>query len=381
MSFELKYMKFKLHFLSLFVLIFACVSINSQTLTNTQFKLSGKHSFEKKGMKSWNVSQELINEKSGESVIKENFAEAKGEKAKFDLPKIKDKETIYHIIANGNDSKQEYSVRVFEADKISSFLYKTEDNPAVRTFISVPKTLSENTRVLLVMHGLSRNADEYIASWEKWAAKNDYIVIAPLFDNENWNGARKYNLGNILTSKNLKVRQSKWSFQIVEDLHKTVKNGFGLKKDYFDIFGHSAGGQFVHRFMFFMPQAKVRVAIAANPGWYTLPDLDTDFPYGLKNEKFSYTKDDLTNWTKRNVFLLRGTDDILRTENLTKTPEADAQGKNRFERAAFMFDKIKAINPNTNWRLIEVPKVDHDQKRMAIAAEMVLDLVNKENKN
>jgi pimeloyl-ACP methyl ester carboxylesterase len=231
------------------------------------------------------------------------------------------------------------------------------------------------------MHGLSRTAESYIQSWEDWAKKNDYIAVAPLFDNENWNGARKYNLGNLLTSKNLKIRQSKWSFQIVEDLHKLAKSGFGLKKDYFDIFGHSAGGQFVHRFMFFMPKANVRLAIAANPGWYTLPDLNTDFPYGLNNEKFSYTKDDVTNWTKRNVFLLRGTDDLERTENLTQTPEADAQGKNRFERAGFMFEKIKAINANTNWRLIDVPKVVHDQKRMAVAAQMVLDLINKENKN
>lgn len=374
-------MKFKLYFLSLFILIFTCVSITAQTSVNTQFKLSGKHSFEKKGAKNWIVSQESIDEKSGESVLKENFAESKGEKAKFYLPKIKDKETIYHITANGNDFTEKYFVRVFEADKLSSFLYKTEDNPAVRTFIFVPKSLSANTRVLLVMHGLSRTAESYIQSWEDWAKKNDYIAVAPLFDNENWNGARKYNLGNLLTSKNLKIRQSKWSFQIVEDLHKLAKSGFGLKKDYFDIFGHSAGGQFVHRFMFFMPKANVRLAIAANPGWYTLPDLNTDFPYGLNNEKFSYTKDDVTNWTKRNVFLLRGTDDLERTENLTQTPEADAQGKNRFERAGFMFEKIKAINPNTNWRLIDVPKVVHDQKRMAVAAQMVLDLINKENKN
>lgn len=46
-----------------------------------------------------------------------------------------------------------------------------------------------------------------------------------------------------------------------------------------------------------------------------------------------------------------------------------------------MFDKIKAINPNTSWRLIDAPRVDHNQKRMAVAAQMVLDLINKENKN
>jgi hypothetical protein len=40
--------------------------------------------------------------------------------------------------------------------------------------------------------------------------------------------------------------------------------------------------------------------------------------------------------------------------NLRKTPEADAQGQNRFERAAFMYSKIKSLNSKTNWQLIDV---------------------------
>ncbi len=365
---------FQLLFLSIFA--FACLPVIAQDPSGTAFKLSGKHSFELAGAENWTVAQELIDEESGESSVNPDFAMAKGKKVKFDLSKVDKKETIYRLKAEGKDLTKEFTVRVFEPNKISSFLYKTELNPPIRTFIFVPKSLSPKTKFIVVMHGMTRTALKYIESWEKWSGKNDYIVIAPLFDTKDWKGAAKYNNGNIITSDGKKVRQKKWTYQIVDDMHDLVAKGFGLSNDYYDLFGHSAGGQFVHRFMLFIPDAKVRVALAANPGWYTLPDLEQGFPYGLKHEKLSFSNADLINWTNKNIMILRGTDDILRTDNLQKGPEADAQGQNRYERAGFMYDKIKAINPKSNWRLIDAPKVGHDQVRMAIAAQYVLDMLN-----
>ena len=74
---------------------------------------------------------------------------------------------------------------------------------------------------------------------------------------------------------------------------------------------------------------------------------------------------------------MRGTADVERTESLRQTPEADAQGKNRFERAAFMFNKVKALNPKTTWQMFEVPNVAHDQKGMALAAQKFLEKASK----
>lgn len=364
----------KLLFLSIFAV--TCLAVIAQDPSGTEFKLSGKHLFELAGAENWTVTQELIDEESGESRVDPDFAKAKGKKVKFNLSKIDKKETIYRLKAEGKDFTKEFTIRVFEPNKIASFLYKTELNPPVRTFIFVPKSLSAKTKFIVVMHGRSRNAQEYLESWDKWSGKNDYIAIAPLFDAKAWKGAAKYNNGNVLTSDGKKVRQKKWTFQIVDDMHSLVAKGFGLTDDFYDLFGHSAGGQFVHRFMLFLPKAKVRLALAANPGWYTLPDLEQGFPYGLKHDKLSFTNADILNWTSKNVMILRGTDDILRTENLQKSVEADAQGQNRYERAGFMYDRIKALNPNTNWRLIDAPKVGHDQVRMAVAAQYVLDMLN-----
>ncbi len=280
-------------------------------------------------------------------------------------------------IVSGQETQFKLSgEHVFDPNTVCSFLFRTKPNPPIRTYIFVPKTLSSKTRVLLVMHGLSRTAYNYIGSWEKWAGKNDYIVVAPKFDRDNWGGSRKYNLGNMFRKDGTKSPRTRWSFKVVENLYETIREGFNLETEHFDIFGHSAGGQFVHRFMFFMPESKVRIALAANPGWYTLPDLNTEFPYGLKHPKFSYTENDLLNWTKRTVYILRGTSDTERTPNLRQTKEADAQGKNRFERAGYMFERIKRVNPDSNWRLVDVPGAVHSQKQMAKAAQLVLDRIN-----
>ena len=73
---------------------------------------------------------------------------------------------------------------------LKSFIYKSDGNPDIETFIHVPEKVSQKSKILFVMSGFGRNADEYLDSWKKWAKKNDYIVVCPLFDEKNWDGSR-----------------------------------------------------------------------------------------------------------------------------------------------------------------------------------------------
>jgi pimeloyl-ACP methyl ester carboxylesterase len=257
-----------------------------------------------------------------------------------------------------------------------SFEFKDGDNPAVKVFWSGPKSVTEDTRVLFVIAGKGRNAEEYLESWVEWATQHDYLVLSPLYDDVNWPEGLGYNFGNIASGEDeFKSRPNpkpKWAFTVLENLFSEVRAKFKVKAKSYDIFGHSAGGQFVHRFLLFYPENHVRRAIAANPGFYTLPDLELPFPYGLKGSPVEIDKRDLKRWTARDVILMRGTEDTKRTDNLRQTPEADAQGKNRFERAGLMFEKIKAVNSKTKWTLTDVPNVGHNQKGMALAAQKYL---------
>jgi pimeloyl-ACP methyl ester carboxylesterase len=257
-----------------------------------------------------------------------------------------------------------------------SFDFKAGDNPAVKVFWSGPVKRDDKTGVLFVIAGKGRNAEEYLESWIEWGTKNNYLILAPLFDDVNWPEGLGYNFGNIASgddeSKSRPNPKSKWAFTVLENLFDDVRKRFGTKGKKYDLFGHSAGGQFVHRFLLFYPENRVRRAIAANPGFYTLPALELPFPYGLKDSPVPIDKKDVKRWVGRELILMRGTNDTQRTENLRQTPEADAQGKNRYERAGFMFEKVKAVDPDTKWTLIDVPGVGHNQKGMALAAQKQL---------
>ena len=53
------------------------------------------------------------------------------------------------------------------------------------------------------------------------------------------------------------------------------------RRQRYGLFGHSAGGQFVHRMLSFGFRDHVAVAVSANAGTYAMPDLEIAWPFGL----------------------------------------------------------------------------------------------------
>lgn len=245
----------------------------------------------------------------------------------------------------------------------------------LRVHLAVPATLGPGTRVVVVMHGTERDAREYCDAWTGWAGTHDRLVVCPEFDRESWPGARSYVLGNVFTAKDgageLRAEQD-WSFTAVVAMHRAVRAAFGLTDRRFDLWGHSAGAQFVHRFTLFRPEAPVRLAIAANSGWYTLPDLATAFPYGLRHPLLSFTPADVARWAGGDLVLMRGERDVLRDEHLRTAPGADAQGPSRYHRAARMLRAGHAASRACRWRLVDVPGAGHDHLAMAPVAQQLL---------
>jgi len=92
----------------------------------------------------------------------------------------------------------------------------------------------------------------------------------------------------------------------------------------FSMFGHSAGAQFVHRYITYMPQGHLRAAVAANAGWYTLLDQAVKLPYGL-----FYTgtnKKSVKQTLARPLTVLLGTADTdTKHKHLRNTAEAKQQ--------------------------------------------------------
>ncbi|MGH3978838.1 MAG: hypothetical protein ACRDRZ_07540, partial [Pseudonocardiaceae bacterium] len=234
-----------------------------------------------------------------------------------------------------------------EEDKAirTAFTSSSPHRPDVLVHIVAPLVTGPGTRVTIVLHGTERNAEEYGAQWAQWAVRYDRVVLAPHFDRAGWPGADGYVLGGVLDPSDALRPWASWSFTALTELHRQARERFGLADERFDVWGHSAGAQFVHRYLLFEPAAPVRTAIAANAGWYTLPDLHLPFPYGLAHPALHRTAADVAAWVRRPLVLMRGTADVHRDEHLRTTRAADAQGSHRFARAATMYRAGRAAAP------------------------------------
>src|SRR5690606_29301970 len=132
----------------------------------------------------------------------------------------------------------------------------------------------------------------------------------------------QYNEGNINAGGQLNPPE-KTTFSLIDRIFEMTKNSLQLPMNQYNLYGHSAGAQFVHRFVAFYDSPYLKSAIAANAGWYTFPDENVTYPYGIKSivNNLSTFK---TNYFNKDLLILLGTADVVRDGALRVTPEADA---------------------------------------------------------
>jgi poly(3-hydroxybutyrate) depolymerase len=244
----------------------------------------------------------------------------------------------------------------------------TQGGKTIPVWYFLPSNSKPDTRVLFVMHGVKRDAERYRDEWLPHARKHGFILVAPEFSEKDFPGSDSYNSGNTVDEKGRHLPRSQWSFSFLEPVFDEVKKAASNRSERYSIYGHSAGAQFVHRYLYFMPKARVAHAVAANAGWWTLPDLDMDFPYGLRGSGIH--EDELKAMLQQPLVVLLGTADTDPNHvNLRRTPEAMAQGPYRFARGQFFYAagqrQAKALGVPLGWKLETAPGVAHVDKDMA----------------
>ena len=258
--------------------------------------------------------------------------------------------------------------------EVGWFEYSTPAGLELRVWTAVPRVVRPDTPVVIVMHGMSRDAERYRNNWVQPASRFGMIVAAPEFDAERFPGSRGYNLGNRFDAEDEPAPKEAWTFTAIESLFDDVKRRTGTKVVQYDLYGHSAGGQFVHRFLYFAANSRVRLAVAANAGWYTMPD-DSPFPYGLRDA--DVTREALAGALRQPLVVLLGeADNDPEHPSLRRTPEALAQGAHRLARGKRFFELGRAAAEKTGvdfgWRLQTVPNVAHSNAGMAPAAAQIM---------
>jgi dienelactone hydrolase len=226
--------------------------------------------------------------------------------------------------------------------------------------------------LLLVFHGVARNAPGYRDDVRTVADTNCMLVVAPLFDKERFPGSR-YQMGGIVDRRGIQDPRS-WTGNLVLELVQWARREERRPMDYY-LIGHSAGGQFLSRVAAFVPTEAKRIVIA-NPSTHVFPTLQVAAPFGLGGVyRGSAAETQLRRYLEQPVTILLGEDDNG-DEELDESPGAMAQGRTRYERGLNVFQQAQKIAMDRrwrfNWRLVEIPSVGHNARKM-FSAQHVFD--------
>lgn len=255
------------------------------------------------------------------------------------------------------------------------FVFAGWDGPPLPVWYQLPEQVFHDTPVVVVMHGVNRDADRYRDEWADLALAYRFIVIVPEFSRADFPGANGYNTGHFIGPNGTARPRSQWSFAVIEPLFDDIRCRFGTAVPRYTIYGHSAGAQFVHRFVMFMPEARIEQAIAANAGWYTMPDQAIAFPYGVMNAPI--TAETVKSALGKPLTLLLGTADTdTAGPDLRTTAEANRQGPHRYARGQSFHAAGRALAARLDarfaWRIEHVPGVGHKNGLMAQAAARLI---------
>ncbi|CAN7535092.1 alpha/beta hydrolase [Bosea sp. LjRoot9] len=225
--------------------------------------------------------------------------------------------------------------------------------------------------VVFVQHGMLRNGDDYRDFWIEAAEKHNLLIVAPTFGNDHFPKAEGYNNGLVVGEGGAIAAEGDWLYAVPARVLAALRQAGVTKRDKVRLFGHSAGGQFVHRLLATQEQTPFETAFAANSGWYTLPTLERRFPEGL--DGLGLGEAELARWLAWPMVIFAGDQDIVTSDpNLPAQVEALAQGPMRYARAHFVLDFAKAEAARRgvacNWSLTTVPGIGHDGAAMSRAA-------------
>ena len=153
-------------------------------------------------------------------------------------------------------------------------------------FVYAPTTLPPEPGLLVLVHGTpaetsfaEETAKFYIDNWIDFAEGEGIFLIAPSFNQENFS-SRKGEIEDMMTGYRglfgREIGADEWVLRIVD----AYQQEFGSTDEKFSLYGHSAGGQFVGRFLVTHPE-RVDKAVITAAVTYPQPNPEVAWPYGM----------------------------------------------------------------------------------------------------
>lgn len=238
-----------------------------------------------------------------------------------------------------------------------------------------PRDWTPAMPVLIVHHGVSRNGKSYRNYWLKLVDAARVLAISIEFPEHSFPEYLWYNFGNLHTKDGAPNPREQWTFGIDERLFARLRGAGVTTRRRYGLFGHSAGGQFVHRMLSFGWREHVAVAVSANSGTYAMPDLDIAWPWGVG--AMGMDEAELRALLEFPITVMAGMDDTQTTGKFfPKGPRSLRQGAHRYERAQnyvrMGHAAAAALGTSCAWKVIDVPGIGHDGRGMSAAAASVI---------
>lgn len=252
-----------------------------------------------------------------------------------------------------------------QSNQVNKILYASWDKPDVEILYTLPKEINNQTKILFLIHGNSRDVKKYLNLWLEDAKDKNVILVAPHFTKENYPNFGTLQIakssGKILNDQSNNLTNSISSF------FTYFKSKYNLESSTYRIFGFSAGSQFVHRYLMYGKDTRTEKAVLGSAGWYTFLN-EEKYPYGTKNmpiEKERYE------WflSRRVLFILGNKDNDPNHPTLNLSKGAKKQGNNRYERGQNYFDNLLNFSQKNKipfrWRYKVVPSLDHNTEMLS----------------
>lgn len=252
--------------------------------------------------------------------------------------------------------------------------YEPLKNRPITVYYYVPtKGDIKNMRVLFTMHGAERKGRIGVSIWRHFAERDGFIVISPEYNSKIYPGWA-YQQGGVIRKRKV-VPRERWTYSSIEPIFDYFKRITGSTAEVYDMWGHSAGGQFTHRFALAIPEARLNIAVAANPGTWTFPLIDglpSKFDKGKVYGWNSSVKgtpmaneESIKRFLARKLYVHIGKlDTATSSKHFPKSKSALSQGKHRLARARNFYKTGKRVARRNgwefNWEKVELKGVGHD---------------------
>lgn len=248
------------------------------------------------------------------------------------------------------------------------------------TFYSYKPGAAASGPLIVAFHGSDRQSEKVRDFLVPLADRFQAIVVAPLMDEARfprwryqWAGVVEplpddATTADVRPKRRYRLRdEAQWTGRLVLALVDHVRRAEGRPDMPFYLIGHSAGAQLIGRLSAFTLHDAQRIVLA-NPGSYLAPTRRRRFPYGFGGLPASLSSDaDLRRYLALPITIYVGTDDRRRSA-LDKSPGAERQGANRYERGQRMFELARDTAARKGWpfgwRLVEAPGVGHNSREM-----------------